>query len=292
MSTSATRRAGAVIGTLAALGLASGAAADGRSWSASGAGENVSATDCTSCDEDVGMLIQCRGAGKPADVSVPWVSIDRGPRGARSVVVITIDKVTFKRNARTAYSGLVGYHPTFKLTPDDPLIPAMQSGYSMTVAYLGAQNEIGLTGSRAALDTFRRRCGWVKSSDSSKDPGDGGTRKKGAGDPRPKTGGSGDAGPKDGGTKDRRASIKTVSYTCTDASTLLVKYDFSNAYAVALVSHSVMASDIVRKDVPLIETVAASGSRYSNGVYTLHVKAGDALLRSVDHAKVFRCKAK
>ena len=103
-------RARRAILTLAlALPIASGAGAADRKWAVSGSYEKIVAADCSNCDEDTGILIQCKGAARPANVTIYWAASETGRKGARATVNITIDGKLFSRPARTRHSGLVGY---------------------------------------------------------------------------------------------------------------------------------------------------------------------------------------
>ena len=79
------------------------------------------------------------------------------------------------------------------------------------------------------------------------------------------------------------------SFDCHDGTSMRVTFDNSRSYAVALVTHDSMESDVVSEDVPLIAVVTGSGAKYSNGDYTLTTKSGEALLTRGE--TLYRCRA-
>lgn len=95
------------------------------------------------------------------------------------------------------------------------------------------------------------------------------------------------AQPRTSGVQPGLAVIQT--FRCEDGSDLEAQYHNTDAYTIALVTHPSMASDIVSRNVPLIETVSGSGSAYSNGDYTLQTKGDSAILSRGNN--VTRCTA-
>lgn len=135
-------------------------AQDVRRWSASGTFEEVVATDCEECGDDIGMMIRCQGANRPAEVTVHWAAGDEGVEGASAPISVTVDGRQYTYSALTRYYGQIGYTPEFQLAPGDPLIPALQAGRSASIGFAGGQTEVSLAGSRQALDIFKAHCGW------------------------------------------------------------------------------------------------------------------------------------
>ena len=132
-----------------------------RVWSAHGQGSGITATDCTNdCEEDIGIIFMCQGQGLPARVEVPWVALENAREGERRPLDVVVDGRSFRYTATLGGPGLVGHVPAFTVAPGDPLIDALQSGSVAQVQFDGSGVNIGLRGSRSALDIFKAHCGW------------------------------------------------------------------------------------------------------------------------------------
>ena len=131
-----------------------------REWSAVGRNETISIADCADCDEDIGMMVECKGPGLAANVTVNWAAVENGEEGAVLPISLTVDNHTFTYQATTVQYGLIGYTPQFALSPGDPVIEAMQGGRTVVVRFSGSDTEISLKGSRRSFDLFKSNCGW------------------------------------------------------------------------------------------------------------------------------------
>jgi hypothetical protein len=148
-----------------ALGVGAGlgsnpAGAQSRTWAASGTYEEIVIADCRDCGDDIGMMVACRGARQPAEVTVHWASTENGREGAIVPIIFNIDGATFTRQATTVYYGQIGYTPEFALPANDPMIAALQSGSTARISFADARVEIPLNGSRSAFEIFKAHCGW------------------------------------------------------------------------------------------------------------------------------------
>ncbi len=130
-------------------------------WVATGLYEDIVAVDCRDCEEELGIIIACKGNGKPAEVTVNAAASQSGQDGAEAPVTFTIDGEAFTRTARTVEFGLIGFTPVFSLPPDDPIVAALQGGARAFVTFNGERAKLGLKGSREALDIFKAHCGWT-----------------------------------------------------------------------------------------------------------------------------------
>ena len=135
-------------------------APQGRRWSASGSAGDIFVADCTDCGEDVGMFFACPSVGQPAIVAVPWLATENGPAGMVLPLEMTIGNQRFVYDATLSQPGLVGHVPQFQMNPNDPALEALMAGNSASIVFDGNQANIGLSGSRAALTTFKAQCGW------------------------------------------------------------------------------------------------------------------------------------
>ena len=132
-----------------------------RVWAAHGQGSGITVTDCRdNCEEDIGIIFMCQGQGLPARVEVPWVALENAREGERRPLDVVVDGRSFRYTARLGGPGLVGHVPAFTVAPGDPLIDALQSGRAAQVQFDGSGVNIGLRGSRSALDIFKAHCGW------------------------------------------------------------------------------------------------------------------------------------
>ncbi|WDR01287.1 hypothetical protein PSQ19_10555 [Devosia algicola] len=142
--------------------------ATSRVWSNGGAYETVTALDCRDdCEEDIGIIFMCTGLGLPASVDIPWVSTEQGPAGRTGPITFNVDGQRFQYTAHIGNYGLVGHIPSFTVNPDDPFVGALQAGANARVSFDGAEANIGLKGSRSALDIFKAHCGWNNIADDS-----------------------------------------------------------------------------------------------------------------------------
>ncbi len=140
---------------------AAAAPATNRTWAARGNGASITASDCSgNCEEDIGILFECRGTGRPAEVSVPAAATDGGRTGAVLPLRVIVDGSTFSYSAKLGPDGLVGHVPSFLVQPGDPLVSALQAGHGAQVIFGGRSAEISLRGSRDALEIFKAHCGW------------------------------------------------------------------------------------------------------------------------------------
>jgi len=136
-------------------------------WSVSGEGEDIVAIDCSDCEEELGIIIACKGKGKPAEVTVNAAASEKGKDGAKAPFTISVDGDAFTRTARTVEFGMIGFTPVFAMAPDDPIVEALQTGeHHAFVAFNGGVTPLNLKGARAALEIFKERCGWIETADA------------------------------------------------------------------------------------------------------------------------------
>jgi len=150
----------AVIAFAVTLSAVSHSAQAQRAWHVSGQGSFVTAADCRDCDEDVGILFECRGLGRAADVSVPAVAVERRPSGRRNKIEFFVDGLGMSYDAEVERQGLVGYVPKLRVRQSDPLIERLAAGSTLRVAFAGRSSKITLRGARAALAAFASQCAW------------------------------------------------------------------------------------------------------------------------------------
>ncbi len=150
-------------GVLAGLMLAPAAGAQEyvAEWEVTGLYTKIVASDCRNCEEDTGILFSCTGNGQPALLTVNAAASERGKDGEFAPVTFKIDGQAFTYRAKTVEYGLIGFTPEFRIASDDPLTAALQAGRQAIVTFNGARGEIGLKGSRSALDIFKAHCGWT-----------------------------------------------------------------------------------------------------------------------------------
>jgi hypothetical protein len=153
------RYAGIVM-TIVVLGAALHPALAQRAWHVSGQGSFVTAADCRDCDDDLGILFECRGLGRAADVSVPAVAVEQRPGGRRNRIEFFVDGLGMSFDADVERQGLVGYVPKLQIHQNDPLIERLAAGSSLRVIFAGRSNTLTLRGARAALAAFASQCAW------------------------------------------------------------------------------------------------------------------------------------
>jgi hypothetical protein len=140
-------------------GATSAAAAEPRMWTANLNGPTVMVTDCRNCGDDVGLMINCKGGGLPAEFVVPWAAMREGVEGSYAPVTIQIGSATFSYPAKTLRFGAIGYPPAFTVAAGDALFPALQSGEQATIRFGTATTKILLNGAGPAIESFKAHCG-------------------------------------------------------------------------------------------------------------------------------------
>jgi len=132
-----------------------------RTWGAFGNEASISVADCSNdCEEDSGVILACQGEGLAARLSVPWAAIENGFVGSVLPLQIDVDGQRFDYRSTLSENGMVGFVPETVVGPNDPLIAALQAGTRARFIFEGVSTEIGLKGSRTAIDIFKAHCGW------------------------------------------------------------------------------------------------------------------------------------
>ncbi len=279
----------AALGLLAMLFLLSapGALADERQWAATGAAQDVVAADCTDCGDDVGMIIACRGANAPAEVTVNWAAVDTGQAGAVGPITFAINGRSFTYQAVDTYFGAIGYTPVFRIQPRDPLLAALASGQQADVSFGGRTTRIGLYGAYDALVSFVTQCGWARQGAATAAPA---RRYPSAGfaggQPAPTPPGPGGfpAVAPNGAPPQIAAGSPpaVVAFTCTDGSALAVTFGTSEGGPVAGVS-------LNGGQMVMLAQMASPG-QYSNGQAALQANSSGAALMT--GGRVYTCRPK
>jgi hypothetical protein len=148
-------------GLLTLFGATSTVQAYTAEWSVTGTYTEIVAADCRDCEEDIGILFACTGNGQAAEITVNAAASERGQDGAFAPVTFHIDGQRYTYDAKTVEFGLIGFTPVFQISYDDPLTEALQAGRKATVRFNGERSNIGLKGSRSALNVFKAHCGWT-----------------------------------------------------------------------------------------------------------------------------------
>ncbi|HUU65971.1 MAG TPA: MliC family protein [Methyloceanibacter sp.] len=132
-------------------------------WSTTGENEEIVAIDCRDCEEELGIIIACKGKGKPAEVTVNAAASQSGTDGVEAPVTFVIDGDPYVRTAQTVEYGMIGFTPVFSMAPDDPIVGALQAGqHHAFVEFNGQVSNLNLKGAREALDSFKTNCGWTQ----------------------------------------------------------------------------------------------------------------------------------
>ncbi|EDQ33082.2 hypothetical protein HPDFL43_16441 [Hoeflea phototrophica DFL-43] len=127
-------------------------------WQVSGEGTDVKAYYCqnNSC---AGLELICTGYGVPA--------IMRATGLARSVhlpggteLTIEVDNVPYSFATTMGFVEGNGIVPQFQLKGSEPIVEALSSGHEARLTMNEREAFISLEGSRKALQTFGRECGW------------------------------------------------------------------------------------------------------------------------------------
>ncbi len=120
--------------------------------------KSVVATDCSNCDEQRSIWVECDRATKNVHISVPGASFEKGREGQNIIVTIHVDEWVSKRTAQLGYQGISGYFPELDLSLQDPLLEKMARGIMFKIYVNGILTEIPLTGSGKAIDGLRSSC--------------------------------------------------------------------------------------------------------------------------------------
>jgi len=131
-----------------------------RVWGVDGVYGQIIASDCRDCGEDTGIMLACQGEGLAAVASVPWVATETGFNGSVLPIEISVGNQHFTYTSTLSEWGMVGFVPEFIISPNDPIVEALQAGSAVRISFEGGAVAIGLKGSRDALDIFKAHCGW------------------------------------------------------------------------------------------------------------------------------------
>ncbi|MBK5967938.1 Membrane-bound lysozyme-inhibitor of c-type lysozyme [Thiorhodovibrio litoralis] len=143
----------------------------GRRWSLELHSDFIALLDCMDCGDDVGAVLECRGQGKPARLSILWAAVDTD--GALdAALALEVGNQVFEHTAETTYAGQVGQFPQIRIGPDDPMIAALNAGSTLHVSFAGAETSIGLNGFEAAFAEFDRACPWRRDQSAGETEGD------------------------------------------------------------------------------------------------------------------------
>ena len=131
-------------------------------WSVTGTGTEATVTDCSDCEEDIGLLVRCEAAGAPATLYVPFQAMGEAPaEGAEPrEMVFAVDGKPFTYVPEFELWGMIGHVPKIPLKPSDPLVNALRAGQSVSITLDAVAVELSLKGSSAALAAFARTCPW------------------------------------------------------------------------------------------------------------------------------------
>ncbi|WP_425417928.1 hypothetical protein [Oricola indica] len=131
-------------------------------WSVTGTGAEATVTDCTDCEEDMGLLVRCEAAGAPATLYVPFQALEEAPAedAEPREIVFTVDGEPFSYVPEFELWGMIGHVPRIALKPSDPLVQALRAGRMVRIALGDAAVELPLKGSWVALAAFARTCPW------------------------------------------------------------------------------------------------------------------------------------
>ncbi len=129
-----------------------------RQWAATGIDSNIVLTDCRDCGDDIGIMLACQGASKPALLSLNWVASEAELTNA--LITFEIDEHILKRNVSTRYNGQLGHVPQLYVEPNDPIVTAFKNGKSVKITFANVTSSIGLSGSSFAFQIFDAHCKW------------------------------------------------------------------------------------------------------------------------------------
>ena len=130
-----------------------------RMWGTHNSYQNITVTDCSNdCGDDIGIILMCQGGNLPARVEVPRVALESGSEGDIKSLSIVVGHQAYVFDATLGAPGMVGYVPSFTIAPNDPLLAALQSGSFAQIVFEGQRANIGLKGSRMALEIFKAHC--------------------------------------------------------------------------------------------------------------------------------------
>ncbi len=136
-------------------------------WSVTGAGTETAVSDCTDCEEDIGLLVRCEATGMPATLYVPFLAVEEAPaKGADpGEMVFAVDGEPFSHVPEFELWGMIGHVPKILLKPSDPLVEALRARRSVSISLDGATVDLSLKGSSVALAAFARTCPWGDGGD-------------------------------------------------------------------------------------------------------------------------------
>lgn len=132
-------------------------------WTAQDFGDGASVADCTDCEEDLSVVINCQKGAETAEVSV-YMDVDKAVKQQLMVMQAEVDDQTYQYSFESQYFEMIGHHiATFHISKSDPMLTALQQGKQVhfTVAGDDGGMTIGLAGSKKAIGQFKQFCGWA-----------------------------------------------------------------------------------------------------------------------------------
>lgn len=136
----------------------------GRIWTAyqpHTATEKVTIADCADCEEDLGMLIQCQGAGTPALVTVYVMPQNTGDMAKSEIIDMKFDGESkiYTKPAKVVHMGMTGDDvQEFSLPINDPLWQKLASANHIYFAFGDTRASVSLHGSKKAIEIFKSSC--------------------------------------------------------------------------------------------------------------------------------------
>lgn len=127
-------------------------------WDVQGDGTTAVVEYCESFDCR-SLRIACVGYGVPALAYATGLAMQR-PMPTDGGLTVTVDGVPYFVQTTRGFLDEFGIVPQFQISPGDPLVRALSSGYEATLVMGERIFVVPLDGSREAIETFGRECGW------------------------------------------------------------------------------------------------------------------------------------
>lgn len=139
--------------------------ANSNVWQIQKTGSKAVVTNCSDCEEDIGVILACNRGNEVAKVTVNRAAALNGEDGFIAPVTFIIAGEKYTRYARTIEFGLIGFTPVFYLEQNDPLLNAFKKGEHAGIFFNGQFNTLSLAGSDKSLSEFQEHCGWNDTSE-------------------------------------------------------------------------------------------------------------------------------
>ncbi len=131
-----------------------------RVWNAQTLEDGAAVSDCTDCEEDLGLVMRCKKNTLTAEVNV-WLNADEAVSTKQLFLEVEVDNRIYQYPFEAEYYEMIGHHiAKFEIHKNDSIFDALKQVNKATFRVANDELKVGLVGSKKAINDFRAYCGW------------------------------------------------------------------------------------------------------------------------------------